>query len=147
MPRPETGKKLTTEQIALIKKWIDAGAKYEPHWAFIPPQRPTPPKQTRNPIDAFIQAELEKHNLKPSPEADRRTLIRRLSFDLTGLPPKTEEVESFVTDKSPDAYEKVVDRLLASPHYGERMAVDWLDAARYADTNGFQNDFNRFMWG
>jgi hypothetical protein len=100
----------------------------------------------RNPIDAFIQARLEREAIAPSAEADRRTVLRRLSFDLTGLPPTLEEVEAFVKDKSPDAYEKQVDRLLASPHYGERMSMDWLDVARYADSHGYHIDSHRDMW-
>ena len=121
------------------------------HWAFIPPKRPAGPEVkngswARNPIDSFVLARLEKEGLEPSPEADRPTLIRRLSFDLTGLPPTLQEIDAFVNDRSPNAYEKVVDRLLASPRYGERMAFRWLDAARYGDTNGYQVDGDREMW-
>lgn len=128
-----------------------APAQRPKHWAFVAPQRPAPTAVTnktwpRNPIDNFILAELEKKGLKPSPEADRATLIRRLSFDLTGLPPTLAEIDQFISDKSANAYEKVVDRLLASPRYGERMAFRWLDAARYADTNGYQIDGERNMW-
>ncbi|HEX4645171.1 MAG TPA: DUF1549 domain-containing protein, partial [Verrucomicrobiae bacterium] len=123
----------------------------KPHWAYIKPVRPELPKVKhprwpRNPIDAFILARLEKENLAPSPEADRPTLIRRLSLDLTGLPPTLEEVDAFVADKSKDACEKLVDRLLASPHYGEKWARHWLDLARYADTHGYEADPRRSMW-
>jgi len=151
MPRRESGRSLTAKQIALLKQWIDQGAKYEPHWAYAAPQRKAVPavKDTawpRNPVDAFILAELEKEQLQPSPEADRRTLIRRLSFDLAGLPPSPEEVDAFVSDSSPGAYDRLVDRLLASPHYGERMAVYWLDLVRFADTVGYHGDQNIDVW-
>ncbi|HEX5245463.1 MAG TPA: DUF1549 domain-containing protein, partial [Tepidisphaeraceae bacterium] len=148
MPPPKSGKKLSAKQIETIRQWIAQGAKYEKHWAFIPPTRPELPavsdaKWCRNPIDRFVLARLDSEGLKPSPEADRATLIRRLYFDLTGLPPTLKEIDTFLNDKSPDAYEKVVDRLLANPHYGERMALDWLDAARYADTHGYHIDSGR----
>jgi hypothetical protein len=151
MPQSKTGKTLSDQQIALIKKWIEQGAKYEGHWAYNPLMRPAAPEVRRaswvkTPVDNFILARLQKEGLQPSPEADRRTLIRRLSFDLTGLPPKPDEVQAFVADKSKNAYEKVVDRLMASPHYGERMAVDWLDAVRYADTDGFHADNYRSVY-
>ncbi len=151
MPPVSTGKKVTAAQITVLKQWIAQGGKYDPHWSFVPPKRPALPTVknaawAQNPIDRFILARLEKEGLKPSPQADRITLIRRLSFDLTGLPPTPSEVDAFVNDKSKDAYEKVVDRLLASPHYGERMAVSWLDLARYADTHGFHIDSQRDMW-
>jgi hypothetical protein len=150
MPPPRTKKRLTAQQIQLLRRWIDEGAKWSQHWSFIPPQRPPLPalKDTRwprNNIDRFILARLEAEGLKPAPEADRVTLIRRLTLDLTGLPPTPAEVDSFVADHSQDAYEKVVDRLLESPHYGERMALDWLDAARYADTHGYHIDSGRDM--
>ncbi len=121
------------------------------HWAYVKPVRPELPKVKhshwpRNPIDIFILARLEKEKLKPAPEADRATLIRRLSLDLTGLPPTIAEVDAFVGDKSKDAYEKVVNRLLASPHYGEKWARHWLDLARYADTHGYEKDPRRSMW-
>src|SRR5690606_6940850 len=120
------------------------------HWACGPPARPTPPAAgegwSRNAIDQFVAARLKTEGLEPSAEADRATLIRRLSLDLTGLPPSVEEVEQFVADTSPDAYEKLVERLLASPHFGERMALEWLDSARYADTNGYSIDGGRHMW-
>ncbi len=142
---PEKSKKppLTAAQAATIKQWISEGAKYTDHWAFTKLQKPGVPKPKTafaNPVDAFILARLEKEGVAPAKEADRVTLIRRLTFDLTGLPPTPEEVRAFVEDKDPKAYEKVVDRLLASPHYGERMAVWWLDLVRYADTIGYHSD-------
>ena len=151
MPPVSTGKKLTSAQIAVLKQWITQGGKYDAHWSFVPPQRPSLPSVrnaawARNPVDLFILARLDKEGLKPSPQADRSTLIRRLSFDLTGLPPTPAETDAFLNDTDKDAYEKVVDRLLASPHYGERMAVSWLDLARYADTHGFHIDSQRDMW-
>src|ERR1700722_11253372 len=154
MPPPNSERSLTDLQIELIGKWIDQGAKWEMHWAYIPPQRPeVPPVQNvqnaawpRNPIDNFVLARLAREGLHPSPEADRATLLRRVSFDLTGLPPTPAELDAFVTDKSPGAYEKAVDRLLHSPHYGERMAMQWLDLARYADTHGYHIDSHREMW-
>ena len=151
MPPVAFGHKLTDKQIELIKRWIDEGAQWNEHWSFIAPKRPEVPAVTnkawvKNPIDAFVLARLEKEGLKPSPEADRATLIRRVSLDLTGLPPTPAEVDAFLADKSPDAYEKVVDRLLASPRYGEKMALHWLDLARYADTHGYHIDSHRDMW-
>ena len=151
MPPPDSGRQLSPQQKQILHDWIAAGAPWQTHWAFAPPERPSLPavKNTawpQNAIDHFILAELEKNNLQPSPEADRRTLIKRLSIDLVGLPPSPAEVEAFVNDSSPDAWEKLVDRLLASPHYGERMALPWLDAARYADSNGFQQDGDTWQW-
>lgn len=151
MPPVDSGRTLTKQQVELLTEWIRQGARWQKHWSFVAPQRPSLPAVTdkawpRNPIDYFILAELEKRGVKPSPEADRATLIRRLSFDLTGLPPTLAEIDQFISDKSANAYEKVVDRLLASPRYGERMAFRWLDAARYADTNGYQIDGERNMW-
>jgi hypothetical protein len=151
MPPPRTRRKLTVAQKDLLRRWIDEGAAWGKHWAYEAPVRPPLPvlKDTRwprNGIDAFILARLEKEGLSPSPEAPKETLIRRVTLDLTGLPPTPREVDAFLADTSPDAYERVVDRLLASPRYGERLAMDWLDAARFADTNGFQNDFARTMW-
>ncbi len=140
MPPPKSGKKLTAKQIDTLKKWADQGAKYEGHWAFQPNKRPAPPAGAAHPVDAFVLAELARQGLKPSPEADRVTLVRRLSFDLLGLPPTPDEVAAFVADQSPDAYGKLVDRLLASPHYGERMAMFWLDLVRYADSVGYHGD-------
>ncbi len=138
-------------EIELIQKWIKQGAEWQEHWSFVSPQRANLPKvqDTRwpqNAIDYFILARLETEDLKPSPRANKRTLIRRLSLDLTGLPPTPWEVAVFLADKSPDAYDRLVDRLLASPRYGERMALDWLDAARYADTHGYHEDYHRDMW-
>jgi mono/diheme cytochrome c family protein len=153
MPPPRSGRKLTARQIALIKAWIEQGARWQKHWAFLPPQRHAPPQPEasaewiRNPIDAFVLQRLRRAGLQPSPPADPVTLIRRVTLDLTGLPPTPKEVDAFLADPSPAAYAKVVDRLLASPRYGERLAVRWLDAARYADTNGYQTDGERTMWG
>ncbi len=146
---------LSDKDAATVAAWIDAGAKppaaKKAHWAYVAPKRPELPvvkdrAWVRNPIDAFVLARLEHEKLQPSPDADRTTLIRRLSLDLIGLPPTPAEVDAFVVDKSPNAYEKVVDRLFANPHYGERMALPWLDAARYADSNGFQQDGDTFQW-
>ncbi len=150
MPPADSGIKLTEAQIRLLGDWIKQGAKYEQHWSLVPPTRPATPAVTqtnwvRNGIDAFVLARLEQEKLTPSTEADRVTLVRRLTLDLTGLPPTPAEVDAFVYDNSPGAYEKLVDRLLASPHYGERMAVDWLDAARFADTHGYHIDSGRDM--
>ncbi|HEY8749052.1 MAG TPA: PSD1 and planctomycete cytochrome C domain-containing protein [Tepidisphaeraceae bacterium] len=147
MPPPESNKKLTDAQRLLLKTWIEQGAEYEPHWAYIAPKRPAVPPvsdaaRVKNPLDAFILRALEDRKITPAPQADRRTLLRRLSLDLTGLPPSPAEMQSFLDDKSPDAYEKQVDRLLFSPHYGERMAVPWLDYVRFADTVGFHGDQN-----
>jgi len=152
MPPPDTRRALTANQVALFRRWIDEGAHWSEHWAFEPPARPEPPHlqrwagRVRNPIDRFILARLEREELEPSAEADRRTLIRRLSLDLTGLPPAPGEVKAFLADASPDAYDTLVSRLLEEPAYGERMAWDWLDAARYADSNGYQGDQDRTMW-
>ena len=151
MPPAKANKVLKPKEMELLKQWITDGAKYEPHWAFIAPVKaPLPstknPKWVRNPIDNFILARLEQEKLKPNAEADKRTLIRRVSLDLTGLPPTPEEVEAFVHDQSPGAYEKVVDRLLASPQWGEQRAHYWLDAARYGDTHGIHFDNYREMW-
>lgn len=142
---------LSPLEIELLSAWISEGANYEPHWAFVAPQRPRAPGTSQpdwvgNPIDAFILSRLDLHGLSPAPEADRATLIRRLSLDLIGLPPAPAEVDAFTTDRSEDAYERLVERLLASPRYGERWALTWLDAARYADTGGYQGDIPRVMW-
>jgi hypothetical protein len=151
MPPPESTKVLTPSQKDLLKRWVAEGAKYQAHWAYEPIRRPAVPSVrdsswVKNPIDAFILAPLEARGIKPSAEADRRTLIRRLSLDLIGLPPTVEEVRAFEADTAPDAYEKVVNRLLASPHYGERMAVPWLDLARFADTVGYHGDQNQHVF-
>ena len=151
MPPPFAERFPDQKQVEIIRRWIDEGAKWETHWAYVSPKRPEPPAVTdkswvRNPIDSFVLAKLEAEGLKPSPEADKATLLRRVTFDLTGLPPTAPEIDAFLRDKSPQAYEKVVDRLLASPHYGERMAMQWLDLARYADTHGYHIDSHREMW-
>ncbi len=152
MPPPDAHKPLTAVQVALFRQWITEGAEYAAHWAFIPPSRPaipTPPPgevAAANPIDAFIRAQQVKHGLRPSPEADRSTLIRRWTLDLIGLPPTPEEVRAFVEDRGSQAAERAVDRLLASPRFGERMASDWLDVARFADSNGYQVDRDRELW-
>jgi hypothetical protein len=151
MPPKGSHKKLKASEKALLKRWIEEGAEYQPHWAFIPPKRPALPVTktkgwARNGIDHFVLARLEKEGLKPAPEADRYALARRVSLDLTGLPPSIAAVEAFIADKSPEAYEKFVDRLLASPAYGERWAQLWLDLARYADSNGYADDRPRTIW-
>lgn len=151
MPPASSGRTLTPKQIELIREWIDQGAKWESHWSFDPPKRPPLPEVKdstwpKNPIDNFTLARLDAEGLKPAPEADKATLLRRVSFDLTGLPPSPGEVDSFLADHSPDAYEKRVDELLKSAHYGERMAMQWLDLARYSDTHGYHIDSLREMW-
>lgn len=147
MPPPDSNKALSTKDKELLKRWVVEGAAFEKHWSWIAPKRTQPGKSpSPNPIDAFILEKLAEQGLKPSPEADRTTLIRRVTLDLTGLPPTLEEVDNFLSDTSDKAYEKVVDRLLQSPHFGERMALPWLDAARYADTHGYQKDNHRSMW-
>jgi mono/diheme cytochrome c family protein len=162
-PMPPKGDRLTAKEIAVLQAWIDSGApsprgeaaatptSAKKHWAFIAPVRPEPPAvknaaRVRNPIDRFILARLEREGIAPSPEADRVTLTRRLSLDLTGLPPSIAEVDAFIADTRPDAYERLVDRLLSSPHYGERWARHWLDMARYADSNGYSIDAPRSIW-
>ncbi len=151
MPPPKSNRVITSKQLETLKQWVLDGAKYAPHWAFVSPIRPQEPKVInqdwiKNSIDRFVLAKLESSNLKPAPEADRATLIKRLSIDLIGLPPTPKEVSEFVHDSDPQAYEKLVDRLLNSKHYGERMALAWLDAARYADSNGFQQDGDTWQW-
>ena len=151
MPPPKSRKKLTAEQKETLKRWIADGAEYQTHWSFIPPKRAELPAVknsgwVRNPIDRFILADLEKHGLQPAPEADRRTLARRLSLDLIGLPPTPAEVEEFVNDKSPDYYEKYVEKLMSSPQWGEHRGRYWLDAARYADSHGIHFDNYRENW-
>src|SRR5580700_3726479 len=152
MPPPGSGKaRLTGPEIDLVRQWIAQGAPWEPFWSFIPPRRPALPVTSdtgwaKNAIDRFILARLERESLRPAAEADKRILIRRVSLDLTGLPPTPAEVEAFAGDASPNAYEAVVDRLLASPRYGERMAFRWMEAARYGDSNGYQTDGDRDMW-
>jgi len=139
MPPDFAHKTLTDAQKDTIRRWVAEGAKYEGHWAYQPVRRPDPPA-AGNPIDAFIEGRLAREGLQLSPEADRLTLLRRASFDLTGLPPSPEELAAFANDRSPDAWAKVVDRLLASPHYAEKQAMHWLDAVRYADSAGFHGD-------
>ena len=151
MPPAAAKRRLSAAQKELLRRWVDEGASWTAHWAYEPPTRPALPPVSnaawpRNSIDYFILARLDKEGLSPSPEADRATLLRRVTLDLTGLPPTLRDLDAFLADRSPDAYEKAVDRLLASSQYGERMALDWLDEARFADTNGFQNDFARTMW-
>jgi hypothetical protein len=151
MPPKGKGEPLSPQQIATLKAWIDQGAKWEEHWAYVKPQRPPLPAVKnrawpKNGIDSFVLARLEAEGLQPSPEADRATLVRRVSLDLTGLAPTLAELDTALADTSPSWYEKVVDRLLASPHYGERQAHPWLDMARYADTNGYENDARRTIW-
>lgn len=145
MPPPKASKRLAPRDIAVLKKWVEQGAEYQGHWAYIPPQRSTPPQPVnaaaaRNEIDAFVRARLASAGLVAAPAADKRTLHRRLSLDLTGLPPRPEDVERFVNDTHPDAYERLVDDLLKSPRFGERMAVYWLDLVRFADTIGYHSD-------
>ncbi|HTH47323.1 MAG TPA: DUF1549 domain-containing protein, partial [Candidatus Limnocylindria bacterium] len=151
MPPPDSHRTVTAQQIETLQKWIDEGAKWGLHWSFQPITHPAVPAirnpgWAHNPIDRFILSRLEQEGLKPSPEADRERLIRRVTFDLTGLPPTPAEVAAFLHDASPLAYEHLVDRLLDSPRYGERMAADWLDLARYSDTHGYQADRARPTW-
>jgi hypothetical protein len=152
MPPPKSNKRLTPAQIDTIKRWIDQGAVWGEHWSIVKPERPpvptvkSPEFTIHNPIDNFVLARLGKEGLKQSAPCDKERLIRRVTLDLTGLPPTLDEVDAFLKDISPQAYEKVVDRLLASPRFGVRMAWDWLDAARYADSNGYQGDGERTMW-
>jgi hypothetical protein len=148
---PQGGEPLGTREVALIRRWIEQGAAWQKHWSFVPPRRPELPAVTnrqwvRNPIDAFVLERLEREGLQPSAEADKATWIRRVTLDLAGLPPTPAEIDAFVADRSASAYDKVVDRLLRSPRYGERMAFPWLEAARYADSNGYQTDGERDMW-
>lgn len=151
MPPSDSGKQLTKSQVDLLKRWIQQGGRYQKHWSFVPLNRPSldaldAPSKAHGPIDAFIQDRLKREGLKPSPEAEKEALIRRVTLDLTGVPPTPGDVDDYLEDAAPDAFEKLVDRLLASPRYGERMTLDWLDAARYADTHGFNNDTTRTMW-
>lgn len=151
MPPVGTAEPLTQKQIETLKLWIEQGARWEDHWSFLPPQKPPRPQVAmpawvRDPLDAFVLARLEKEGLKPEAEATRETWLRRVSFDLTGLPPTPAEIDAFLRDKNSEAYAKQVDRLLKSPRYGERQAQEWLDLARYADTSGYQNDMPRKIW-
>ena len=146
MPDPKSNKKLSDRDIAVVKRWIEQGAQWKGHWAYLKPAKPQVPNDpddqsfVKNSIDRFVLAKMKENGLHPAPEADRATLLRRVSFDLTGLPPMPEDVQAFVNDKSSDAYEKQVDRLMASPHFGERMAMYWLDLVRYADSIGYHSD-------
>ena len=144
MPPPSTNKSLSAAEKELFRRWIEQGGRWETHWSYVPPNKEEPPVVTglasTNPIDAFIQSRLLKESLSPSPQADRVTLIRRLYFDLIGLPPTSDQVAAFVDDESPDAYAKVVEELLQSSHFGERLAIYWLDVVRYADSNGYHSD-------
>ena len=151
MPPPKSNRKLSSDHKRLLEKWVNQGATYSSHWAFTAPVRPELPKLStpswaKTPVDHFVLSKLEAEEMGPSPEADRATLMRRLYVDLIGLPPTPEQVDAFVTDSDPQAYEKLVDQLLQSEHYGERMALSWLDAARYADSNGFQQDGDTWQW-
>ncbi|MGA1337930.1 MAG: PSD1 and planctomycete cytochrome C domain-containing protein [Opitutales bacterium] len=147
MPPPDSHRTITAAQKEILRRWIAEGAEYKEHWAYVTPVRPAlPANGEKNPVDAFVVEKLAKVGLNLSPEAPKATLLRRLSLDLTGLPPTPEETAAFLADDAPDAYEKQVDRLMASPHYGERMVLPWLDAARYADSNGFQQDGDTFQW-
>lgn len=146
MPPPYAHKDLSPAALTILREWIQTGAPWKEHWSFVAPSRPPVPTGAKHPIDAFIQARLAQEKLSPAPEADRPRLIRRLSLDLTGLPPSPEEVEAFVRDDKPGAYERVVDRYLASPHWGEHRARYWLDAARYGDTHGLHSDNYREIW-
>jgi hypothetical protein len=152
MPPPKSHKALAAADKEKLRRWIEAGAPFEKHWAFVPPVRPTMPEignrksRIENPIDAFIVLRLKREGLVPAMAADRERLLRRVSFDLTGLPPTPEELDAFLADQKPGAYERQVDRLLASPRYGERMAVRWMDVARYGDTNGYLHDVRRTGW-
>ena len=151
MPPVDSGKEISPEEIDLLQRWIAGGAEYQQHWSFLPPRRSKLPEvqnqsRIQNPIDRFVLARLEQEGLKPSPPADKATLCRRLSLDLIGLPPTLDELDRFLKDDSPEACEKLIDRLLASPHYGEHRARYWLDAARYADTSGYFTDEEWEMW-
>ena len=145
------GLKLALDEIAVLEAWIAAGAEWQDHWSFVQPVRPQPPliagsSWARNPIDQFVQSRFRAAGFKPAETESRERLLRRVTLDLTGLPPTIESLDRFLASTSPDAYEREVDRLLASPAYGERMAWEWLDVARYSDTNGFQHDATRTMW-
>jgi mono/diheme cytochrome c family protein len=151
MPPPEHGKPLSPAQVEVLQAWVRQGARWQQHWSFIAPTTPEPPRVKdarwpRNAIDTFVLSRLESEGLKPNPEADPVSLQRRVTLDLTGLPPTVEEVDAFLADKRPDAYERLVDRLMESRHYGERVGQNWLDLARYADTSGYHFDGVRFMW-
>jgi len=152
MPPPASNlKRLSPYEVELIKKWIKQGAKYEKHWAFIPPRSmPVPTVENtawpKNPIDNFILQKLEQKGIDPNPEADKERLLKRVSLDLTGLPPSLQMMDAFLADKSPGAYQKAIDQLMHSPQYGEKMALHWMDVARYADSHGYQDDNYRSQW-
>ncbi|MEL6251625.1 MAG: DUF1553 domain-containing protein [Bacteroidota bacterium] len=149
MPPPESNLALEKHEIEILKKWIEQGAEWKEHWAFIPPEKQEVPKKRKwgqNEIDQFTLAKMEEHGLEPSPEASKEKLIRRLSFDLRGLPPDIGEIDAFLKDDSPEAYEKIIDDFMASENFGERLAMEWLDVARYADSHGYQDDIERSMW-
>ena len=151
MPHVDANKSLTDLEIAILERWIDEGAEWEPHWAYIKPERPAVPDKRSlrgfvNPIDRFVARKLEEEGRQPAPPADSISLLRRVYFDVIGLPPTVDVVDAYLADKSDDAYERVVDTLLASPHFGERLAISWLDIVRYADTNGFHSDVHRHIY-
>ena len=151
MPPPELHRPLSVSEKDILRRWIKQGAKYDPHWAFVSPESHATPavadsSWSKDPLDAFIADKAAKAGLKPSSAADRTTLLRRASFALTGLPPTNAEVDTFLSDKSADAYEKRVDAMLASPRFGEHIAVGWLDLSRYADTWGYTGDMAMFAW-
>jgi len=151
MPPADSHKSLDPAEKAMLKQWIAQGAAYSEHWAFLPPQRPEPAAAgdaawDEQPIDRLVFAALAQRQMTPSPEADRLTLIRRVSLDLRGLPPSIAEIDAFTADSADGAYERMVERMLASPHFGERMAMTWMDLARYGDTNGYHNDSDRPVW-
>jgi hypothetical protein len=151
MPPAGSNLSLTSREVAVIKRWIEQGAEYEPHWAFVAPKNQTIPKVGEeewptNEIDYFVLRKMEDRGMKPNPEADRERLLKRVCLDIIGLPPSLEMMDRFLADASPDAYEKVVDELLANPAYGEKMAVHWMDVARFADSHGFQDDSYRSQW-
>ena len=151
MPPADSGKTLRPEQVEILRQWVKQGAKYQQHWAFVAPRRPDLPAVknqawVRNPVDAFVLARLEHEGLEPAPSANANTMLRRLSLDLIGLPPSLDELAAFEREGGEQAYQREVERLLASPHYGERWGRIWLDAARYADSDGFEKDKPRFVW-
>ena len=150
MPPPEENLALTEDEKDVLTRWIEQGAEYKPHWAFIPPETPSIPEPGHstwpvNAIDDFVLARMDQQGLQPSEKADKERLLKRVYYDLIGLPPDIAAQDAFLTDASPDAYEKVVDELLANPHFGEKMALHWLDVARYADSHGYQDDGPRTM--
>ncbi len=151
MPPPDSKLTLSDREVEILKRWIEQGAEWKPHWAFIPPQQPAVPELTnsdwaKNPIDQFVLQRQNQEGLKPNQEASKEKLIRRLSFDLRGIPPSISEIDEYLADDTPEAYEKLVDTFLSDPNYGERLALEWLDVARYADSHGYQDDLERTMW-